>query len=59
MINPDCDIKITDYHRPGDVMHAYGDINKIKNELDWKPEFTLEEGLSNFVEWFKVQKYEN
>ena len=59
MINPDCDIKITDYHRPGDVMHAYGDINKIKNELDWKPEFTLEEGLSNFVEWFKAQKYEN
>jgi len=56
LINPDCDINITDYHRPGDIMHAYGNIDKISNELNWKPKFTLEQGLSNFAKWFKEQK---
>lgn len=59
LINPDSNINITDYHRPGDIMHAYGNINKINNELNWKPKFTLEQGLSEFARWFKEQKYEN
>ena len=56
LINPDCEIKITDYHRAGDIIHAHGNIDKINNELDWKPKVTLAKGLSNFAKWFKEQK---
>lgn len=52
-INPKSNIKITDYHREGDIIHAKAEINKIKKELDWSPKRDLEFGLSNFVNWFK------
>jgi nucleoside-diphosphate-sugar epimerase len=55
LINYKCDIKITDYHRPGDIMHAYGNIDKFRKDMNWKPKFTLEQGLSNFTKWFKEQ----
>lgn len=29
------------------------DFSKIKNELDWTPEVTFEEGIAKTVEWFK------
>ena len=52
-INRKSNIKITDYHREGDIIHAKAEINKIKKELDWSPKRDLEFGLSNFVNWFK------
>lgn len=32
------------------------DISKIRRELDWKPPFTMEEGLKETAEWFKKRQ---
>lgn len=35
------------------------DIGKIKNELGWKPPFTLEEGIKNTAFWYKGVNHSN
>jgi len=37
----------------GDVRHTLADTSKISNELNWKPEVKIEEGLKRFVRWYK------
>jgi nucleoside-diphosphate-sugar epimerase len=44
-------IIVTDYHRPGDILYAKGNIYKIKTELNWVPKYDLEYGLSKFIKW--------
>jgi nucleoside-diphosphate-sugar epimerase len=39
----------------GDVQDTLADTGKISNELNWKPEVKIEEGLKKFVEWYKKQ----
>jgi|TARA_Y100000310_G_C20697895_1_gene827051 dTDP-L-rhamnose 4-epimerase len=48
-INSQGNFNISDYHRPGDIMHAYAKIDKIGNDLSWRPLITLDEGLTRFV----------
>ncbi len=46
----------TRIYRPGrayDVPRSVLDITRIKSELDWKPNLSLEEGLSSTLEWFR------
>jgi len=31
------------------------DISKIRNELDWKPPFTMEYGILKTAAWYKEQ----
>jgi UDP-glucuronate 4-epimerase len=38
---------------PGDVPITYADISKAKKLLGWEPSLSIENGLKNFVEWFK------
>jgi UDP-glucuronate 4-epimerase len=38
--------------QPGDVMRTVADIRKLR-KLGWKPTTRIEEGISNFVEWYK------
>lgn len=40
--------------RPGEVYKVYLDVEKIKNEMDWVPRISLEEGLKLTVEWFRT-----
>lgn len=40
-----------------DTSHWIADISKIKKYLNWKPKFTLEEGLKKTYEWY-LNKYE-
>lgn len=55
--------KLTNYQlkgeygpRPiGEVMATYLDASKAKELLGWQPTVTLEEGLSNVVEWMRKQ----
>ena len=56
LITSTADIKITDYHRPGDIMHAVGNIDKIQKELNWQPKYNINQGLEKFYEWFLTQK---
>ncbi|MDF1617748.1 NAD-dependent epimerase [Petrocella sp. FN5] len=43
--------------QPGDVLRTYADVSDLQKDIDFKPETTIEEGLSKFVKWYK--KYYN
>jgi len=44
---------IYDKPREGDIRHSVGDISKAKSVLGFEPEYTIEEGLKESIEWFK------
>jgi UDP-glucuronate 4-epimerase len=43
----------------GDTEVTFADISKAKRLLNYKPEFSLEKGLKNFVEWFFANNVDN
>lgn len=43
--------------QPGDVPETFGDIEKSRKLLDYNPSVEIQEGVSNFVAWYK--KYFN
>lgn len=56
IFNSTSEVLVTDYHRIGDIMFAKANNTKIKNDLNWEPEFTVEDGLKFFYSWFKKEK---
>ena len=40
--------------RPGDVQHSYADITKISSVLGYRPDYTIESGLAEVIEWWKL-----
>ena len=43
-------------YRVGDIRHCHSDLTKIRSKLGYEPGKSLEEGISEFVEWVKQQK---
>ena len=43
--------------RVGDIRHAISDISKIQ-KLGWKPKFSEQETLKEYISWFKKQSYD-
>jgi UDP-N-acetylglucosamine 4-epimerase len=41
--------------RPGDVRHSEGDISKAKRLLGYQPTHTVEQGISEALEWYRQQ----
>lgn len=39
--------------QPGDVYQTYADVIPLVNNFGFKPDTTIEEGLSRFVHWYK------
>lgn len=39
--------------QPGDVEQTYADITKAKEMLGYNPQYQIEEGIKNFIEWLK------
>jgi len=39
--------------QPGDVPDTYADVSDLEHELGYKPTTLLEDGVRNFVEWYK------
>lgn len=39
--------------QPGDVYQTYADVSELMKDFNFKPDTSLEVGLSRFVEWFK------
>ncbi len=39
--------------RPGDVPHTWADVSRARRELGWSPRVPLEEGLADYVRWFR------
>lgn len=37
----------------GDVLRTYGDITSSEKDFAYKPSIGIEEGVSNFIDWFK------
>ncbi|MDN5319890.1 MAG: UDP-glucose 4-epimerase [Thermococcaceae archaeon] len=43
---------VFDKPRPGDIRHSQADISEIR-KLGFKPEYSLEDGLSRTIEWYR------
>ena len=41
--------------QPGDVDRTYADITKAKSLIGYEPKTTFDDGIKNFVEWYKKQ----
>lgn len=39
--------------QPGDVPSTYADIDDLIQDIGYKPQTTIEEGLTKFVQWYK------
>lgn len=39
--------------QPGDVLETYANIKNTEEKLDWKPVVKIEDGIRNFVNWYK------
>ncbi len=39
--------------QPGDVLATYADVDDLVKEVGFKPQTTIEDGIRNFVEWYK------
>lgn len=39
--------------QPGDVPSTYADITDLIRDVNYKPQTTIESGISNFVKWYK------
>lgn len=40
--------------QPGDVQQTFADISKAKKLLGYNPSVSMEQGLQNFVQWYKT-----
>ncbi len=39
--------------QPGDMVETYADIDDLAQEVGFRPETTIEEGIGRFVEWYR------
>ncbi len=39
--------------QPGDVPETYADVSDLINDVDYKPETTVEHGVEQFVNWYR------
>ena len=39
--------------QPGDVPDTYADVEALVSDVGYRPETTIEEGIGNFVQWYK------
>lgn len=39
--------------QPGDVPDTFADIDDLLNQFSYKPKMTIEQGIKNFVSWYK------
>lgn len=39
--------------QPGDVPDTYADVSDLVNDVDYKPDTSVEDGIANFVKWYK------
>ena len=39
--------------QPGDVPATYADVSELVNDVGYKPDMSVEQGVANFVEWYR------
>lgn len=57
--NSDIKIKVSGDYRLGDIRHNYADLDKIERVLGFKPQYKIENGINEFVEWVENQNIKN
>jgi len=50
-IAPELDIEYGD-RNPADAEHTHADISKAASLIDYKPTYTIQEGVSKFIDWY-------
>lgn len=55
IFDSDIDLNITGNFRLGDIRHNVADLTKIKNRLNFEPEYNFDEGVNLFIKWVKAQ----
>ena len=54
----ECDSKISNIevahgpYRVGDIPHSHASVEKAKEKLNYKPKFSLQQGLKESVKWY-------
>jgi dTDP-L-rhamnose 4-epimerase len=43
--------EVTGRYRKGDIRHCFADTDRMQNAFDFEPKVSLEEGLSELIEW--------
>jgi UDP-glucuronate 4-epimerase len=38
----------------GDVPETYADVAATQRELDWRPQFSIDQGIPRFIDWFRA-----
>jgi len=39
--------------QPGDVPDTYADVSDLVNDVGYKPNTSVEEGIAKFVDWYR------
>ena len=39
--------------QPGDVPDTYADVSDLVRDVGYKPDMSVEQGVANFVEWYR------
>lgn len=55
LYNSNSEIKISSYHRDGDIIHAIANLSETINDLRFKPKYSLDYGLNKLVKWVRKQ----
>ena len=42
---------------PADVLATWADIHRAEKLLGWRPQVSLEEGISRTVEWYEAERH--
>ena len=43
-------------YRKGDIRHCFADVSKAARVLEWKPRSMFREGVSELIDWVKLQR---
>lgn len=56
LYNSETSIKITGNFRIGDIRHNFADLTKIKNDLNYVPQYLFDSGIEKFAKWVDNQQ---
>jgi dTDP-L-rhamnose 4-epimerase len=48
---------VSNEYRKGDIRHCYADVTKAQELLNFKPNVTLEDGLTELASWAKTHDW--
>lgn len=56
LYNSNIEIKVTGNFRLGDIRHNYADLSKIKEKLNFQPQYDFQKGVEIFTKWVNSQE---